>query len=590
MRLINQERMKRLTRFFVLLGLAAFTAAGYAQQVPVVEKELSNGMRLLMLPRKGEPTIAGGWVAHVGSSNERPGITGIAHLFEHMMFKGTPTIGTKNYPKDLEIINEQERVRGLMRDEEAKLRVAYRKGTIDDPFKPENRTERYKELEKQFNDLIKQQREIMVKNEFDRVYTSVGGSQMNAFTSTDMTCYFITVPANRMEFWMWMESERLLHPVFREFYAERDVVFEERRMRTDSTPTGRLEEMFNAMFWESHPYSWPTVGWPSDIPAISKVQADDFYALYYQPQNLTLVLVGDFDPAECAKQAEQYFARIPRGKRPAPDVSTLEMKQVGEKRMNGEAEANPMVDIVYHTVPFGHKDSYALNVLGQLLSTRTGRFYKGLVVGREVATETWARQDSMKWAGAFNIGGECKDGVTPAQVEAALYEEMEKIKTETITPEELQKVKNNFAASEYRKLANNHAIMQQLMVSDGLGDWREINNGGKKIQEVTVEDVKRVAGEYFKKENRAVATYTRKGGKTPAAGEDIFAGLSEEQKTVIRKMQGSIQAETNVDKLKEALKQIQARLGGADAKNKPFLQTYQKLVTERINALEKGTK
>ena len=584
--------MKRLTRFFVLLGFAAFALVSHsqAQQVPVVEKELSNGMKLLMLPRKGEPTIAGGWVAHVGSSNERPGITGIAHLFEHMMFKGTPTLGTKDYKKDLEIIAEQERIRDLMRAEEAKLRAAYRKGDIDDPFKPENRTERYKELEKQFNDLIKQQREIMVKNEFDRVYTSVGGSQMNAFTSTDMTAYFITVPANRLEFWMWMESERLLRPVFREFYAERDVVFEERRMRTESTPTGRLEEMFNAMFWESHPYSWPTVGWPSDIPVISKVQADEFYALYYQPQNISLVLVGDFDPAECAKLAEQYFSRIPRGKQPAPDVVTLEMKQAGEKRMYGEAEANPMVDIVYHTVPFGHKDSYALNVLGQLLSTRTGRFYKGLVVGKKVATETWARQDSMKWAGAFNIGAECKDGVTPEQVEAALYEEMDKIKNETITPEELQKVKNNFAASEYRKLANNHAIMQQLMVSDGLGDWKEINNAGKKIQAVTVEDVKRVAAQYFSKDNRAVATYTRKAGKASSGGDDIFAGLSEEQKTVIRKLQGSIQAETSVDKLKEALKQIQSRLGGADAKNKPFLQTYQKMVTERINALEKGTK
>jgi predicted Zn-dependent peptidase len=255
--------MKRLTRFFVLLGLVACTALGHAQQVSVVEKELSNGMKLLMLPRKGEPTISGGWVARVGSANERPGITGIAHLFEHMMFKGTPTLGTKDYKKDLEIINEQERVRDLMRAEEAKVRDLYRKGEIDDPYKPENKTARYKELEKQFNELIKQQREIMVKNEFDRVYTAAGGSQMNAFTSTDMTAYFITVPANRLEFFMWMESERLLRPVFREFYAERDVVFEERRMRTESTPTGRLEEMFNAMFWESHPYSWPTVGWPA---------------------------------------------------------------------------------------------------------------------------------------------------------------------------------------------------------------------------------------------------------------------------------------------------------------------------------------
>jgi predicted Zn-dependent peptidase len=583
--------MKQLARFFVLLGLVAITARGHAQQVSVVEKELSNGMKVLMLPRKGEPTISGGWVAHVGSANERPGITGIAHLFEHMMFKGTPTLGTKDYQKDLEIINEQERVRDLMRAEEAKVRAEYRKGEIDDPFKPENKTARYKELEKQFAELIKQQREIMVKNEFDRVYTSAGGSQMNAFTSTDLTAYFITVPANRLEFWMWMESERLLRPVFREFYAERDVVFEERRMRTESTPTGRLEEMFNAMFWESHPYSWPTVGWPSDIPAISKVQADEFYGLYYQPQNITLILVGDFEPTECAAYCEQYFGRIPKGKQPAPDIVTLEMKQAGEKRMNGEAEANPMVDILYHTVPFGHKDSYALKVLGQLLSTRTGRLYKGMVLGKQVANETWARQDSQKWAGSFNIGAECKDGKSPEEVEAAIYAELEKLQNETVSVEELQKVKNNFAASEYRKLANNHAIMFQLIFNEGFGDWREINAAGPKVQAVTVDDVKRVATEYFTKENRAVATYTRKPGKAaPAGGDDIFAGLSEEQKTVIRKMQGSIQSENSVEKLKEALKQIESRMGGADAKSKPFLQTYQKLVADRINALEKGTK
>src|SRR5204863_8933856 len=179
-----------------------------------------------------------------GSANERPGITGIAHLFEHMMFKGTPTIGTKNYKKDLEIIAEQEKVRTAMRQEEALLRAAWRRGEIDDLLKPENKTEHYKALEKQFNELIAQQREILVKNEWDRIYTAAGASGMNAFTTVDLTGYFITVPANKLELWMWMESERLWHPVFREFYAERDVVFEERRMRTESTHLSNLSEMF----------------------------------------------------------------------------------------------------------------------------------------------------------------------------------------------------------------------------------------------------------------------------------------------------------------------------------------------------------
>src|SRR5207344_1675840 len=207
------------------------------------------------------------------------------------------------------------------------------------------KTPRYRELEQEFNRLVADQRKVLVKNEFDRIYTGQGGSGMNAFTSQDMTAYFINVPANKLELWMWMESERLLRPVFREFYAERDVVFEERRMRTDSTPLGKFAEQFNAMFWESSPYSWPTVGWPSDIPAISKAQADEFYATYYAPQNISLLLVGDFDPAQAESLAHKYFDRIPRGPKTAPDVVTLEVKQMAEKRMNAEAETNPQTDI-----------------------------------------------------------------------------------------------------------------------------------------------------------------------------------------------------------------------------------------------------
>src|SRR3954466_3904964 len=304
-----------------------------AQKVPVTEKELPNGMRLLLVERHDDPTIAGGWVAHVGSANERPGITGIAHLFEHMMFKGTPTVGTKDYKKDIEIIGEQEKVREEMRQEESRMRQDYRQGKIDDLLKPENKTPRLKELEKKFNDLITKQRDILVKNDFDKIYTTAGASGMNAFTTSDLTGYYITVPANKLELWMWMESERLLHPVFREFYAERDVVFEERRMRTDSTPLGKFGELFESMVWESHPYHWPTVGWPSDIPAITKAQADEFYSLYYAPQNITLILAGDFKAADAMKLATSYFGRIPRGKAQAPDVVTLEVKQTAEKRM-----------------------------------------------------------------------------------------------------------------------------------------------------------------------------------------------------------------------------------------------------------------
>ena len=491
-----------------------------AQEVPVVEKHLANGLRLLLVERHDEPTVAGGWVAHVGSSNERPGITGTAHLFEHMMFKGTPTIGTKNFKEDLEIIDAQERIRNEMRQEERKTRAAYRLGQIDDPSRPENKTERYKELEKEFNQLIAKQRTILVKNEFERIYSAAGGSGMNAFTTEDLTAYFVTVPANKLELWMWMESERILHPVFREFYAERDVVFEERRMRTDSTPLGKFEEELNAMFWESAPYSWPVVGWPSDIPSISKAQADEFYATYYAPQNLAVVLVGDFKPEQAEALAKRYFERIPRGPRTPPDVVTLEVKQVAEKRMYAEAEANPQVDILWHTVPFEHKDSYALQILGQVLATRTGRLYKGLVLGSGVATEAYAYQNSQKWAGYFDAGGEARQGHKPEEVEQGIYDNLEKLKHEAVPPEELQKVKNNFAAAEYRRLSANGPILHQLMINDGEGDWREINAAGPKIQAVTAADVLRVANQYFGKDNRTVAIYTRKPGTKEQAKEE----------------------------------------------------------------------
>jgi predicted Zn-dependent peptidase len=565
----------------VLLALPA-----RAQKVPVVEKTLSNGMRLLLLPRHDEPTVAGGWVVHVGSANERPGITGIAHLFEHMMFKGTPTLGTKDYAKDQQIIADQERVRGQMRQEEANMRTLWRRGEIADLQNPDTWTPRYKELQAQFKKLVDAQREILVKNEFDRIYTANGGSQMNAYTSHDVTVYFITVPANKLELWMWMESERLLRPVFREFYAERDVVFEERRMRTESTPTGRIEEAFWAMFWESHPYSWPVVGWPSDIPAITKKQADDFYALYYAPQNLTTVLVGDFKVEEATALAEKYLGRIPRGKEEAPDVVTLEIKQPAEKRLSGEAEANPQVDIMWHAPAFGHPDTYALSVLAQILSTRTGRLYKGLVLGSKVATEAYAQQHTMRWASLFNVGGEVTDGKTPADLEAGLLAEIEKVKTTDVPPEELQKVKNNFAAGEYRKLSNNHAIMQALLRYDGLGRWQEINEAGPKLQAVTAEDVRRVANTYLTKDNRNVAAIVRKAGKSASDDPDL-AGLTPQQLPAVRQFLGKLAEEKNLEALKTQLKQLEEQSAKANAKNQQFLTILKKKTAERIAELEK---
>jgi predicted Zn-dependent peptidase len=579
---------KRLMIPSLMAAVLTLTLTLQAQQVPVKEHTLPNGMRVLLVERHDDPSIAGGWVAHVGSANERPGITGIAHLFEHMMFKGTPTIGTKDYKRDMEIMAEQEKVREQMRVEDAAVRAAYYRGDITDILKPENKTPRYQELQKQFDKLVQEQREIIVKNEFDQIYRAAGGAGMNAFTMEDMTAYFISIPANKLELWAWMESERQLHPVFREFYAERDVVFEERRMRTESTPTGKFTESLMAMFWESCPYHWPVIGWPSDLPAITKAEADDFYTTFYAPQNLTLILVGDFKSDEIMAMLTKYFGRIPRGPRAAPDVVTLEVPSVAEKRMNAEAEANPSVEVLWKTVGFQHKDSYALEILGQILSTRTGRLYKGLVLNSKVATEADAGQHAKKLAGLFYADAEVAEGHTPEEAEQAVYHEIDRLQNEPVPAKELQKVKNNFAANEYRKLASNMAILQQLIRTDGNGDWREINEAGPKLQAVTAADVQRVAQKYFTKENRTVCTFTRKGG--PAAEDPDLAGLTEDQKAMVKQTASRLKSATDAAKLKEGLARMTAGIEQAPPEVRPAVEVIMKKIQARIAELEAAHK
>jgi predicted Zn-dependent peptidase len=280
------------------IGLVSLLLAvpAAAQQVEPDVFVLENGMTFLLLPRSEQPNaISAGWVAKVGSVNERPGITGISHFFEHMMFKGTTTIGTTDAEVDRELMRRQEETRLKLRELTfAEQYPRWRRGEIDDPWDPKHDTEVMKKLRATLKLDIKQQAQITTKNEFDQIYTSRGGTGMNAFTSHDLTFYFIKVPSNKLELWAWMESDRLHDSVFREFYAERDVVHEERRMRTESTPTGVFQEQFEAMFWQSSPYSWPVIGWPSDLNSYTYQQATDYYATYYRPGNLVGVIVGDF--------------------------------------------------------------------------------------------------------------------------------------------------------------------------------------------------------------------------------------------------------------------------------------------------------
>ncbi len=511
---------------------AAAAPAKAEARVPVETFKLDNGMTVLLVRRPEVTTVSAGWVAHVGSSNERPGITGLTHLFEHMMFKGTRTIGTKNAERDLQLLEEQEKLQEQIRALYDTQRERWRRGEIDDPFAAANRPPELAELEAKFQKLVDEQRSLMVKDEFSKQYTQNGGSGLNAFTNSDMTVYFVTVPANKLELWFWMESDRLNDLVLREFYSERDVVMEERRLRTESTPTGKFDEQFDSLFWKSVPYSWPVIGWMSDLKVISKAQAEDYFNTFYSPNNLTAAIVGNFDPAQAKALAQRYFGRLKPGRRTPPTVVTMEAPQLAEMSMRAECDCAPAVEVRYPTVPFRHADSYALDVLGALMSGRTGRLTKSLVLDRQIATSAGAGQGSMKWAGSFSFYAEAKGDATPEQLRDAWQAELKRLIDEPIPTDELQKVKNQVAATAYRRLQSPFGLLVQLLRYDGLGDWSYINDWSDLTLKVGEQDVKRVATTYLAPERRSTALYYRKPGskaepgdaKRPAPGAPAHGG------------------------------------------------------------------
>jgi predicted Zn-dependent peptidase len=498
--------------------LICFLSALWAQDVPVKEIVLDNGMKVLLVVRKGSPNIAAGWVAKVGSVNEHSGVTGISHLFEHMMFKGTQTIGTRNIEEDLKLNLELDRVKAELRKEDETLAGKLRRGEISDVKDPKVRSPRHQQLLAEFDQLNKRQKDLIVPAELDKIYTSAGATGMNAATSEDLTIYFINVPANKMELWFWMESDRLSNPVFREFYAERDVVAEERRMRYDSTPTGRYAMQFDAMFWKSSPYGWPVVGWPSDLDAITREDAMAYFGSNYAPNNLTACLVGDFDPAQAEALARKYFGRLQRGARDPEPVRTVEEPQYAEQRMTAYAETSPQVQIRYHTVADGHKDEPAFLLLESIFNGTTGRLNKSLVIEQQVANGAAANHNGMKYEGYFAFRAIAKPGKTPELVEQAIYQEIEKLRTELVSDHELQKVKNEQAASNFRGLQSDFSLMRQLLTYDVYRGWRTINTEPERIAAVTADDIQRVVRKYFAPENRNVLILYRKKAAAAAGG------------------------------------------------------------------------
>ncbi|MDP7006081.1 MAG: pitrilysin family protein [Phycisphaerales bacterium] len=501
--------------------LFVFIGSSFGQVEPDVFV-LDNGMKFILLPRFEEPnSVAAGWVARVGSVNERPGITGMSHFFEHLMFKGTDTVGTSDAVVDSEFTDVESKLRNRMLEiiwgeQYSKFRL----GEIDDPWDEKHDTPELSSLRKELKETMNNHRGVIVKDELASLYQSEGAVGLNAFTSEDVTFYINQLPANKLELWCWLESDRLANSVFREFFSERDVVHEERRMRTESSPIGEFQEQFNSMFWQASPYSWPVIGWPSDLNSYTLEEANRYFDIYYQPSNLVGVLVGDFDLETTKKMIVEYFGQLEAGSEPPPVVPTIEPTQKAQQRMLASVAAQSQVEIRYHAVPAGHSDGYALEIMSGVLNGKTGRLYKSMVQGEEIAANTRFVVDTKKYAGAVLFAGTVKGSATPKQLEAAWYEQVSLLQNEPVSKKELEKVKNNVIANQYRQLQSNFYLMIQLGYMEALGDWEYINYSGERLLEITTEDILNVANKYLQPENSSVAIYVRSKDAEPV-DEDL---------------------------------------------------------------------
>jgi len=479
-----------------LLGCASGAAAQPvpAEGLPVEKISLQNGMRVLVLPRQGAPTVSLVVQYGVGSVNERLGTTGIAHLLEHLLFKGTTTVGTRDLVAERELLARADAahdtllaLRGI-HDSTGMARLQARVRILEDSA-----------------------RAYVVSNEFDRILSTNGARGLNAITTVEATTYFVELPSNRTELWFVLEADRMRNPVFREFYTERDVVMEERRMRVETSPGGLLYESHLATAYRMHPYGVPVVGWMSDLENLSREQVEAYYRRYYGPNNAVVAIVGDVDASRIRGWVRRYLEPLARGD-PPPPVLAVEPQQRGERRVEVEFDAEPALRVGWHVPDLFHEDAPALAMLSSILTGgRASRLHRRLVVEERLATSvTSSMGPGDLFPQLFQIDAVPRAPHTTAEVEAALYQELETLAEEPPTEEELQRVRNQLEAGNVRRLQSNLGLAFQLAGSESLfGDWRQTFRLSRRVQGVRPGDVHRVVRRYFLPSNRTVATLVK---------------------------------------------------------------------------------
>ena len=505
---MKQRAPRILIIFFVLISLAgAQDLVSFEKRTTV--KKLANGLTVLICERPEAPVFS--FFTHVdaGSVQDPTGETGLAHMFEHMAFKGTDKIGTKNYAAEKVALEKVEKAYAAYRYERDK-----RVGRDD---------AKVKQLEKAWQDAVQEANQYVIPNEFSEIVERNGGEGLNAFTNDDETGYHYSFPENRLELWAYLESERFIHPVMREFYKERNVVIEERRMRTDSRPIGRLLEQFISAAFQAHPYHRPTIGWLADLNYCSATDAQHFFDNYYVPSNMVVAVVGDVKASDAMPIAEKYFARIPSHAQP-DEAATTEPPQNSERRVVLRESSQPVYLEGYHRPDYLDKDDAVYDAIADLMSEgRTSRLYRALVRDKKIASVSagFTGFPGTKYPHLFAFFAFPLPGHTPREIEDAIHVEIERLKKEDITDDELKMIKTRAKANLVRGLAENEGLAFQLGEAQSrYGDWRESFRQVDRIDKVTKADIRRVANQIFVPTNRTVgiienvsSVSTSKGGQ-----------------------------------------------------------------------------
>ncbi|UCD17249.1 MAG: insulinase family protein [Candidatus Zixiibacteriota bacterium] len=500
--------MKRIRYpvILILLLTAAF-AAEDELQFSVERFTLDNGLTFLVVERHTAPVFSGYICVGAGSAYERIGDIGTAHLLEHMMSKGSRLIGTTDYEAEAELMVKEDSVWAKI----DQARRATRRIRLGEPNKLDAHLKYIEKLEAVLDSLTATSSQYVIQNEFDMLYTRNGAASFNALTRYDFTSYYVSLPSNRIELWFAMESDRLKNLVLREFFPERDVVSEERRLSVENKSNSKLFEQLIGTAFIAHPYQiyWE---WQSEINNLTRDDLMRFHDMYYTPQNLTVAVVGDVRLQQVKKLAQDYFGVIPRRPDPNP-IYTVELEQTGERRVELLYEANPAVFISYHKVAYDHPDDPVFQVIERLIGQgRTSRLYKSLVLDQQICLDISVDVFPGNFLGdphasAFNIYAYPMNGTTTQELEQAIYAELDKLKTDPVGDKELQKIKNSIDAAFIWEAYSNMGLARILAFSQNLThNWEYLKTFRNSMKAVSAEDIMRVADHYFTGTNRTVAT------------------------------------------------------------------------------------